>query len=87
MRLEMSKRQAGRHPKAGRKTESKGQGHMELRAKFWKAPGEGSGIAKAKRDESPWIKKGGTPSPSKLFSGLLCTSLPDGSHALCYQGS
>lgn len=34
---------------AGRKTESKGQGHMRLRARFCKAPGEGLDIAKAKK--------------------------------------
>lgn len=30
----------------------------------WKAPGEELGVAKAKEDESPWIKKGGAPSSS-----------------------
>lgn len=45
------------HPVAGMKTESKGQGHMGLRARFWEAPGEGLGISKAKKGERAWINE------------------------------
>lgn len=72
---------------AGGKTESKGQGHMGLRARFRKAPGEGLAIAKAKKHESPRVRKSGAPSSSELFPALLCTTLPNGGHAPRSQGS
>lgn len=76
--MEMTKSVASSGRQENRK---QGPGTHGIKSQILEAPGQGLGIAKAKKDESPWIRKGGAPSSSELFSALLCIILPDGSHA------